>query len=109
MKKLILASILAVGLGSVFVYANQAAQEREHHGRVNAGDDGYGQQDMGNMKVEGKCNTAQTDKRKTKAKKHTPSKSELEREHQDRVNAGDDGYGQQDMGNMKVEGKCNTD
>ncbi len=107
MKKLIFASILAIGLGSAFVYANQAALEREHSDRVNAGDDGYGQQDMGNMKVEGKCNTDQTDKRKTKTKKHTPSKSELELEHANRLPTGDDGH-TKGMGNMKAQGKCGS-
>jgi hypothetical protein len=80
MKKLILASILAVGLGSAFVYANQAALELEHANRLATGDDSV-QQDMGNMKAQGKCNTDQTDKRKTKIKVHNPSVDELEIEY----------------------------
>ena len=108
MKKLILASILAVGLSSAFVYANQAALELEHANKLATGDDSV-QKDMGNMKAQGKCNTDQTDKRKTKtkAKEHKPSKSELELEHASRLPTGVDGH-TKGMGNMKAQGKCNT-
>lgn len=54
MKKLILASILAVGLGSGFVYANQAALELEHANKLATGDDSVAG-DMSAMKAAGKC------------------------------------------------------
>ena len=50
MKKLILASILTLGLGLGFAYAeNKAALELEHQQKLQTGDDSVGG-DMGNMK-----------------------------------------------------------
>ncbi|HQS78515.1 MAG: hypothetical protein B7X69_00505 [Sulfurovum sp. 39-42-12] len=95
MKKLVLASILALGLSSGLVYANQAAKGV-------AGD-------MSAMKAAGKCNADQSVKVKTKAKakKHTLSKAELELENANKLATGDDSV-TGDMGNMKVQGKCGT-
>jgi len=54
-KKLILASILALGLGVGFVYAeNKAATELEHQIRTANDEESVGA-DMGNMKAQGKC------------------------------------------------------
>lgn len=110
MKKLILASLLALGLGSGFVYAeNKAATELEHQiGTSNEGAENVGS-DMSKMKAAGKCNADQSGKTKakTKAKAHKPSKSELELEHANRLPTGVDGYSK-GMGNMKEQGKCNT-
>ena len=110
MKKLVLASILALGLGSGFVYAeNKAAQELEHQNKTaNDGAENVGS-DMSKMKAAGKCNADQSGKAKTKVKRkaHKPSKSELELEHANRLPTGVDGY-TKGMGNMKAQGKCNT-
>jgi len=110
MKKLILAGILTLGLGSGFVYAqNKAALELEHANKTANDEESVGG-DMSAMKAAGKCNADQSGKikTKTKAKTHKPSKSELELEHANRLPTGDDGY-TKGMGNMKAQGKCNTD
>jgi len=108
MKKLVLASLLALGFGSGIVYAeNKAATELEHQiGTANAGAENVGA-DMSKMKAAGKCNADQSGKTKAKAKAHKPSKSELELEHANRLPTGVDGYSK-GMGNMKEQGKCNT-
>lgn len=110
MKKLVLASILAFGLGSGFVYAqNKAAMELEHANKTaNEGAENVGG-DMSKMKAAGKCNADQSGKvkTKTKAKAHKPSKSELELEHANRLPTGEDGYSK-GMGNMKAQGKCGS-
>jgi hypothetical protein len=110
MKKLILASVLALGLGVGFAYAeNKAATELEHQNKTaNEGAENVGG-DMSAMKAAGKCNADQSGKikTKTKAKTHKPSKSELELEHANKLPTGVDGY-TKGMGNMKAQGKCNT-
>lgn len=106
MKKLILASLLALGLGSAMIYANQAAVELEHANKLATGDDSVAG-DMSAMKAAGKCAAGQDGKMKTKMKKrvHTPSKAELELEHANKLATGDDSV-DGDMGNMKAQGKC---
>ena len=109
MKKLILAGILTLGLGLGFAYAeNKAATELEHQNKLATGDDSVAG-DMNKMKAAGKCSADQSGKvkPKTKAKKHTPSKSELELEHANRLPTGIDGQ-TKSMGDMKAKGKCNT-
>lgn len=109
MKKLILASMLTLGLGAGFAYAeNKAAIELEHANKTASSMDGVSG-DMSKMKAAGKCNADQSGKIKTKvkAKQHKPSKSELELEHANRLNASDDGH-TKGMGNMKAQGKCGS-
>ncbi len=110
MKKLVLASILALGLGLGFAYADgeKAAQILEHENKTATGVDGYAG-DMSAMKAAGKCNADQTGKVKTKAKKpvRKPTKAELELEHANKLSTGDESV-DGDMGNMKAQGKCNT-
>ena len=110
MKKLILASVLALGLGVGFAYAeNKAATELEHANKLATGDDSVAG-DMSAMKAAGKCSADQSGKikTKTKAKPHKPSKAELELEHANKLATGDDSVAG-DMGNMKAQGKCGTD
>jgi len=107
MKKLIVASLLALGLSAGVVYAeNKAAVELEHANKTATGADGVSG-DMSKMKAAGKCNADQSGKIKTKMKKkaHKPSKAELELEHANKLSTGDDGVAG-DMGNMKAQGKC---
>ena len=108
MKKLVLAGILVLGLGSAAVYANQAATELEHANKTAAGADGVAG-DMSKMKAAGKCNADQSGKAKTnvKRKAHKPSKSELELEHANRLSTGSDGHSK-GMGKMKAQGKCGS-
>ena len=109
MRKLILAGILTLGLGSGFVYAeNKAATELEHQNKTANDAESVGG-DMSAMKAAGKCNADQSGKikTKTKAKTHKPSKSELELEHANKLPTGDDSVAG-DMGNMKAQGNCNT-
>ena len=107
MRKLVLASILALGLGSVAIYANQAAIELEHAVKSAVGNDGVAS-DMSEMKAAGKCGADQKAKIKTKAAAHkhtTSEKAALEVEHANKVATGDDGVAG-DMGDMKAHGKC---
>ena len=108
MKKLILASIITVGLGSALVYANQAAMELEHANKTAASADGVSG-DMSAMKAAGKCNADQSGKKKTIIKRveRKKTKAELEIEHANRLLSSEDGY-TKGMGNMKAQGKCNT-
>ena len=108
MKKLLLAGILVLGLGSAAVYANQAATELEHANKTAAGADGVSG-DMSAMKAAGKCNADQSGKAKVKVKRkaHKPTKSELELEHANKLSTGVDGVAG-DMGNMKAQGKCGS-
>ncbi len=108
MKKLVLAGIIVLGLGSAAVYANQAATELEHANKTAAGADGVAG-DMSKMKAAGKCNADQSGKAKTnvKRKAHKPSKSELELEHANRLSTGADSNNK-GMGNMKAQGKCGS-
>jgi hypothetical protein len=108
MKKLVLASLLALGLGSVAVYANQAATELEHANKTSTGVDGVAG-DMSAMKAAGKCAADQSAKTKKNMKKkvHKPSKSELELEHANKLSTGSDGVAG-DMGKMKAQGKCGS-
>lgn len=110
MKKLVLASLLTLGLGAGLVYAeNKAAIELEHANKTAASEDGIAG-DMSKMKAAGKCNADQsakvTVKKKVKPKK--PTKSELELKHANRLSTGDDAH-TKGMGNMKAQGKCGSD
>ena len=109
MKKLVLASLLALGLSAGYAYAeNKAAVELEHANKIATGDDSVAG-DMSKMKAAGKCSADQSAKVKTKVKRkaHTPNKAELELEHANRLSTGTDGHSK-DMGNMKAQGKCGS-
>ena len=109
MKNVVLATVVALGLGLGFAHAeNKAAVELEHQNKLATGDDSV-EGDMAAMKAAGKCSAGQSGKIKKKATRPAkkPSKSELELEHANRLSTGDDSV-QQDMGNMKAQGKCNT-
>jgi hypothetical protein len=109
MKKVVAASILALGLGFGFAQAdNKAAVELEHANKTATGIDSV-DADMSKMKAAGKCNAGQSGKMKPKMKKSTrkPTKAELELEHANKLSTGDDSV-QGDMKNMKAQGKCNT-
>ena len=54
MKKLVLASLLALGLGSAAIYANQAATELEHANKIATSENGVAG-NMSTMKAAGKC------------------------------------------------------
>jgi len=55
MKKLLLASLLALGLSAGYTYAeNKATLELEHANKLATGDDSV-DADMGDMKAQGKC------------------------------------------------------
>ena len=59
MKKLILTSVIALGLGLGFAYAeNKAAIELEHANKTATGSDSV-DGDMKKMKAAGKCNAGQ--------------------------------------------------
>ena len=110
MKKLILVSLLALGLGAGFVYAeNKAALELEHQIKTVNDAESVGE-DMSAMKAAGKCNADQVAKKKVpkkKAAQKPANKAALELEHQNRLQNDEESVGQ-DMGNMKAQGKCNT-
>ena len=109
MKKLILTSVIALGLGLGFAYAeNKAAIELEHANKTATGIDSV-DADMSKMKAAGKCNVGQSGKVKTKSTKpaRKPTKAELELEHANKLATGDDSV-DADMKNMKAQGKCNT-
>ena len=109
MKKLVLASLLALGLSAGNAYAeNKAAVELEHANKTSTGVDGVAG-DMSKMKAAGKCNADQSGKAKgtMKKKAHKPSKAELELEHANKLATGDDSVAG-DMGNMKAQGKCGS-
>jgi len=106
MKNLVLASLLALGLGSVAVYANQAATELEHANKTATSIEGVAG-DMSAMKAAGKCGADQSTKKNMKKKMHKPSKAELELEHANKLSTGDDSVAG-DMGNMKAQGKCGS-
>jgi len=110
MKKVVLAAVVALGLGLGFAHAeNKAAQELEHQiGTANEGAENVGK-DMSKMKAAGKCNADQSAKVKTKATRPAkkPTKAELELEHANKTANDYESVGGK-MGNMKAEGKCNT-
>ncbi len=109
MKKLVLASLLALGLSAGYAYAeNKAAVELEHANKTATGVDGVAG-DMSKMKAAGKCNADQSGKMKKKMKRkaHKPNKAELELEHANKLSTGVDGV-KGDMGNMKAQGKCGS-
>jgi len=111
MKKLVLASLLALGLSAGYVYAeNKAAIELEHANKLSTGDDGMAG-DMSAMKAAGKCGADQdakkSMKKSMKKKMHKPNKAELELEHANKLSTGDDGMAG-NMGNMKAQGKCGS-
>jgi len=109
MKKLILASLLALGLNAGYAYAeNKAAVELEHANKLATGSDSVAG-DMSAMKAAGKCSADQSAKMKKniKRKVHKPSKAELELEHANKLATGDDSVAG-DMGNMKAQGKCGS-
>jgi len=110
MKKVVLAAVVALGLGMGFAYADgaKAAQELEHANKTASGMDSS-DGDMSKMKAAGKCNADQSGKMKTKSTKPAkkPTKAELELEHANKLSTGIDST-DKDMGNMKAQGKCNT-
>lgn len=109
MKKLILASILTLGLGAGFAYAgNKAATELEHANKTATSAEGVAG-DMSAMKAAGKCNADQTGKKKTTVKRaeKKKSKSAMELEHANKLSTGADGIAG-DMGKMKAQGKCGS-
>ena len=109
MKKLVLASLLALGLGAGYAYAeNKAAVELEHANKTASSVEGVAG-DMSAMKAAGKCGADQMKKSKSMMKKkvHTPSKAELELEHANKLSTGDESVNG-NMGNMKAQGKCGS-
>jgi len=109
MKKLVLASLLALGLSAGYAYAeNKAAVELEHANKLSTGVDGVAG-DMSAMKAAGKCAADQDGKMKKNLKKkvHKPTKSELELEHANKLATGDDSIVGK-MGDMKAQGKCGS-
>ncbi|SFV61772.1 hypothetical protein MNB_SV-13-1601 [hydrothermal vent metagenome] len=107
MKKLVLASLITLGLTSVAVYANQASVELEHQNKTAASAEGTSS-DMSAMKAAGKCNADQSPKKNVKKQEpKAKTKAELEIEHANKVKNGDDSVAG-DMGNMKAEGKCGS-
>jgi len=109
MKKLVLASLLALGLSAGYAYAeNKATVELEHANKLSTGDDSVAG-NMSAMKAAGKCASDQSGKLKKKVKRkvHKPTKAELELEHANKLATGDDSV-DGDMGNMKAQGKCGS-
>ncbi|MCF6244030.1 MAG: hypothetical protein L3J43_03220 [Sulfurovum sp.] len=109
MKKLVLASLLALGLGAGYAMAeNKAAVELEHANKLATGSDSVSG-DMSKMKAAGKCAADQSAKTKPKMKKktHKPNKAELELEHANKLSTGSDSVAG-DMGDMKAQGKCGS-
>ena len=109
MKKVILASFLALGFGFGFAQAeNKAAVELEHANKTPSSVEAFSQ-DMSKMKAAGKCNADQSGKMKSKMTKPAkkPTKAELELEHANKLPTGPDSFSG-DMKNMKAQGKCNT-
>ena len=109
MTKVVLAAVVALGLGLGFAQAeNKSAVELEHANKTASGIDSS-DGDMSKMKAAGKCNAGQSGKMKTKSTKPAkkPTKAELELEHANKLSTGIDSS-QGDMKNMKAQGKCNT-
>ena len=109
MKKVVLAAVVALGLGMGFAHAeNKAAVELEHANKTASGMDSS-DGDMSKMKAAGKCNAGQSGKMKSKSTKpaRKPTKAELELEHANKLSTGADSS-QGNMKNMKAQGKCNT-
>jgi len=110
MKKIVLASLLALGLSSGVVYAEHAAVVLEHANKTADDATESISGDMSAMKAAGKCNADQkakskVPKKKDHAKKKT--KAELEIEHANKLKSEPDGVAG-DMGNMKAQGKCGS-
>ena len=103
MKKVILASILALG----FAYANNAATELEHANKTaNSADSIAG--DMSKMKAAGKCGADQSAMKKSMKKKASkPNSAALELEHANKTPTSNEDFGK-DMSKMKAAGKCNS-
>ena len=109
MKKLVLASLLALGLSAGYAYAeNKAAVELEHANKTATSPEGVSG-DMSKMKAAGKCGAEQSGKMKKKMKRkaHKPTKSELELEHANKLKSSEDGVAG-NMGDMKAQGKCGS-
>lgn len=109
MKKVILATVVALGLGAGFAYADgKASQELEHANKTATGSDSVAG-DMSKMKAAGKCNADQSGKMKSTMKKSMkkPTKSELELEHANKLATGTDST-EGNMKGMKAQGKCST-
>jgi len=103
MKKVILASILALG----FAYANNAATELEHANKTATGADSTAG-DMSKMKAAGKCGADQSAmKKKMKKKAAKPNAAALELEHANKTPSSNEDFGK-DMSKMKAAGKCNS-
>jgi len=103
MKKIILASILALG----FAYANNAATELEHANKTaNSVDSIAG--DMSKMKAAGKCGADQSAMKKNMKKKASkPNSAAIELEHANKTATGIDSS-DGNMKKMKAAGKCNA-
>jgi len=103
MKKVILASILALG----FAYANNAATELEHANKTANGPDGV-TGNMSKMKAAGKCGADQSAMKKNMKKKATkPNSAALELEHANKTPSSNEDFAK-DMSKMKAAGKCNS-
>ena len=103
MKKVILASILALG----FAYANNAATELEHANKTATGPDSFAG-DMSKMKAAGKCGADQSAMKKNMKKKASkPNSAALELEHANKTPSSNEDFGK-DMSKMKAAGKCNS-
>ena len=104
MKKVVLATVVALGLGMGFAYADgeKAAQELEHANKTATGPDSF-TGDMSKMKAAGKCNADQSGKMKAKATKPAkkPIKAELELEHANKLQ-NEAGAAAGNMKNMKA-------
>ena len=110
MKKIVFASLLALGLSSGIIYANKAMVELEHANKTADDPIESISGDMSAMKAAGKCNADQKAKKKVEKKKaqsKKKTKAELEIEHANKLKSESDGV-EGDMGNMKAQGKCGS-
>jgi hypothetical protein len=107
MKKIVLTTLLILGLGAIYVYAeNKAAVELEHANKTAESTESVSG-DMSAMKAAGKCGSDQSTKKDIPKKTRAKTKAELELEHANKLQDGDDGVAG-DMGNMKAQGKCGS-
>jgi len=107
MKKLLFVGCVVLGLGTV-AFANKAMVELEHANKTANDVESVGG-DMSAMKAAGKCNADQNAKTKVPKVqvKKAKTKSELALEHASKLATGDDSV-QENMGDMKAQGKCNS-
>jgi hypothetical protein len=107
MKKLVVASLLALGLSAGAVYAETSAAEILEHANKTASSAEGVAGDMSAMKAAGKCGADQSSKKAVPKKQRASTKAELELEHANKLATGDDGV-EGKMGNMKAQGKCGS-